>query len=116
MSIFKKSLKTFTSDITGEPLELKINNAVWLLMEAKFGLTQAKYAEGASDNENTYGAKFVASVLMANGMKTTERDVLDNTDPADIAKFVMAYNKAINEKFADVFGANDDEDDDEGKL
>lgn len=113
MSIFKKSLKTFTSDILGEPQEFRINNAVWLLMETKFGLTQAKYAEGASDNENTYGAKFVASVLMANGLKTTEREVLDNTDPADIAKFVMAYNKAMNEKFSDVFSTDDE--DDEGK-
>lgn len=113
MSIFKKSLKTFTSDILGEPQEFKINNAIWLLMETKFGLNQAQYAEGASDNENTYGAKFVTCVLMANGLKVTETDVLNNTDPADIAKFVMDYNKAIREKFNDVFAS--DEEDDEGK-
>ena len=114
MSIFKKSLKTFTSDILGEPQEFKINNAIWLLMETKFGLNQAKYAEGASDNENTYGAKFVTAVLLANGYKTTEKEVLDNTDSADIAKFSMAYNKVIMEKFKDVFGESD-EDEDEGK-
>ncbi len=114
MSIFKKSLKTFTSDILGEEREFKINNAIWLLMETKFKLNQAQYSAGSADNENTYGAKFVTSVLMANGLEATEKDVLNNTDPADIAKFVMAYNKAMNEKFSDVFGANDDEED-EGK-
>lgn len=114
MSIFKKSLKTFTSDILGEPQEFKINNAIWLLMETKFGLNQAQYVDGADDNENTYGAKFVTAVLLANGLKATETEVLNNTDPADIAKFSTAYNKAIMEKFKDVFGVNDDEED-EGK-
>ena len=115
MSIFKKSLKTFTSDILGEPIEFKINNAIWLLMETKFGLNQTQYVKGAEENENTYGAKFVTAVLLANGYKTTEKEVLDNTDPADIAKFSMAYNKVIMEKFKDVFEAGDEDEDDEGK-
>lgn len=113
MSIFKKSLKTFTSDILGEPQEFKINNAVWLLMDTKFGLTQKQYTDGAQDNENVFGAKFVASVLMANGIKTTEKEVAENTDPADIMAFAMAYNKAMNEKFSDAL--NLDEEEDEGK-
>ena len=116
MSIFKKSLKTFTSDILGEPIEFKINNAIWLLMETKFGLNQTQYVKGAEENENTYGAKFVTAVLLANGYKTTEKEVLDNTDPADIAKFSMVYNKVIMEKFKDVFEAGDEDGDDEGKL
>lgn len=113
MSIFKKSLKTFTSDILGEPKEFKINNAIWLIMEAEFGLNQSQYVEGAAENENVYGAKFVTAVLKANKYETTEQEVLDNTDPADIAKFSMAYNKVIMEKFKDVFETGDE--DDEGK-
>lgn len=104
MSIFKKSLKTFTSNILGEPAEFKINNAIWLLMETKFGLTQKEYVEGVQDNENIYGAKFVTATLMANGHKVTEQEVLDNTDPADITAFAMAYNEVMSEKYADIIG------------
>lgn len=103
MSIFKKSLKTFTSDILGEPKEFKINNMVWLHMEANLGLTQKEYAEQSAERENVINSKLVTAVLVANGYEVTEQEVIENTDQADLAEFVIAYNKVMNEKFADLF-------------
>lgn len=116
MSVFAQSLKTFTSDITGEELEYKINNAVWVILKGKFGLTQRDFVEQSQNEENLYSAKFVTAVMQANGMEVTENDVNENVDQVDLMKFVMAHNKAVGEKSAKLFGSNDEEtSDDEGK-
>lgn len=103
MSIFKKSLKTFTSNILGEPKEFKINNMVWLHMETNLGVSQKEYMESGQDRENLMNAKLVTAVLVANGYEVTEQEVIENTDQADIAEFVMSYNKVIMKKFDDIF-------------
>lgn len=91
MSVFVKSLKTFESDITGETKEYRINNAVWLFMKSKFGLTQTEWAMQYQDEEAINGARFVACVLNANGMDVTEVEVLENTDVIEIQLFVNEY-------------------------
>lgn len=91
MSVFVNSLKTFESDITGEVKDYKINNAVWIILKAKFKLSQTQWAEGYGREEVIYGAKFITCVLKANGVETTETEVLENTNAVDIAKFITAY-------------------------
>lgn len=109
MSVFAQSLKTFTSDITGEEVEYKINNAIWVILKGKFGLTQKDFIDKSPEEENIYSAKFVTAVMQANGMKVTEKEVNENVDQVDLIKFVMEYNKAISEKTAKIFGMDDTE-------
>lgn len=113
MSVFAQSLKTFTSDITGEEREYKINNAIWVILKGKFGITQQDFVEKSQEEENIYGAKFVCAVMQANGMKVSEKEINENVDNVDIFQFVMAYNKAIAEKTAKIFGTPEESDEDE---
>lgn len=95
MSIFVKSLKTFESNITGENRDYKINNAVWVNMKANFELSQTDWAMGFQQEEALFGAKFVVCVLKANGLETTETEVIENTNPVDVLKFVMSYQSKM---------------------
>lgn len=98
MSVFVKSLKTFESDITGESKSYKINNAVWLFMKSKFGLTQTEWAMQYQDEEAINGARFVTCVLNANGLEVTEKEVLENTDVIEIQLFVNDYQMKMMPK------------------
>lgn len=98
MSVFVKSLKTFESDITGEVKEYRINNAVWLFMKSKFGLTQTEWAMQYHDEEAINGARFVTCVLNANGLDVTEKEVLENTDVIEIQLFVNDYQMKMMPK------------------
>lgn len=109
MSVFVKSLKTFESDITGETKEYRINNAVWLFMKSKFGLTQTEWAVQYNEEEAINGARFVTCVLNANGAEVTEKEVLENTDVLEIQLFINEYQTAMLPK------KKDDPGKDEGK-
>lgn len=106
MSVFVNSLKTFESDITGEVKDYKINNAVWIILKAKFKLSQTQWAEGYGREEVIYGAKFITCVLKANGVETTETEVLEHTNAVDIAKFITAYQ-------VEMFDQNEEENEEE---
>lgn len=95
MSVFINSLKSFQSNITGETKEYKINNAVWALLKAKFGLSQTQWAMEYGQEEVLAGVKFIVCVLQANGLEVTEQEVLDNTNVVDVMDFVMSYEKAL---------------------
>lgn len=114
MSIFVNSLKTFESDITGETKEYKVNNAVWLFLKSKFKLTQTEWAKKYAEEEVLYGARFVVCVLKANGLDTTEKEVMENTDAVDIGDFIFAYQTAL---LTDGSSEEDEgqEEEDEGK-
>lgn len=90
-SVFVKSLRTIKSDITGEEKEYRVNNAVFTFLEADYKLSQAQWAKGLEENETLYGAYFVTSVMKANGLKVSYKEVLENTTMADISKFIMLY-------------------------
>lgn len=97
MSVFTKSLKTFSSDVLGEKREFKINNAIFAFLESQYGITLADLNDpNASD---TVGAKFIHAVLYANGIETTLEDVLENTDSVDIFEFMYEFNVTSNENF-----------------
>lgn len=106
MSVFVNSLKTFESDITGEVKDYKINNAVWVIMKAKFGMSQTEWAIEYGKEEVFYGAKFVTCVLKANGIETNETEVLENTNAVDLANFIAAYQVGM-------FPKKDDEEENE---
>lgn len=101
MSIFTRALKTFTTDITGEEIDLKINNAVWIILKNKYKLTQQQYLESGEEEHVITSCKFIASVFEANGYKVTEKDVYENTDEIDIMRFNLAYNTMLGEKAKD---------------
>lgn len=44
--VFKNELKTFTSDITGEEKEYKVNNIVWIHLKELFDTDQKDLDEG----------------------------------------------------------------------
>lgn len=113
MSVFVNSLKTFESDITGEIREYKINNAVWLLLKAKFGLTQTEWANGYDQETVIFGAKFIVCVLKSNGLDVTEQEVIENTNSSDIMMFVISYQAAMVESNGNK--SKNQEEDDEGK-
>ncbi len=94
-SVFANSLRTFETDITGEKLHLKINNAVWLNLLADYTLGQKEWLEEYEKNETLANAKFVASVLKANGYDTTYEEVADNTDQYQLITFMINYQKAL---------------------
>ena len=112
MSVFVKSLRTFESDVTGETKDYKINNAVWLLLKSKYKLTQTEWAVGYGKEEVLFGARFIVCVLKANGLDTTEKEVLENTDAVDIMNFIVAYQTAM---MSDENNNEEQEEDEEGK-
>lgn len=58
MSIFTKSIKTFKTDILGHEIELKSNLAVWLHLEADFGIKQGEWADVYLKEKNIASAVF----------------------------------------------------------
>lgn len=107
-SMLAKTLKTISTEITGEALQLKINNAVWLNLLSDFEMTQSKWAEEFSENEVIASLKLLTSVLKANGYHYTIEDLAANTDQVELLDFVVDYQKAL-------FEPSDKESDDEKK-
>jgi len=89
--VFKNTLKSFKSDITGEEKEYKVNNAVWLFMESLFDMGQSEFDEELQGNENIAMAKFVTAVLKANELDVTYEEVAKNTDPKGVIKFYSDF-------------------------
>lgn len=96
-SMLAKTLKTISTEITGEALQLKINNAVWLNLLSDFEMTQSKWAEEFSENEVIASLKLLTSVLKANGYHYTIEDLAANTDQVELLAFVVDYQKALFE-------------------
>lgn len=113
MGVFINNLKTFTSDITGEEREYKINNAIWVFMKSKFGLTQKQWQDLIEEEENLAGVKLVCSIMMANGLKVTEKEISENTDPLLINSFIIKYQTAMAERALELSPKEDDEEEDE---
>lgn len=91
MSIFTNSLKTFKSDITGKTKTYKVNNAVWLYLDADYGLKQGDWVNMLEKDEVLTLGKFATSILKANKIDTTLEEVLENTDIEILNEFVNAY-------------------------
>lgn len=89
--IFKNTLKTFKSDITGEEKEYKVNNALWLFMDSLFDLNQEKFDEELTKNVTAAQTKFTTAVLKANGLDVTYEEVMKNTDPETVMEFYNSF-------------------------
>lgn len=85
--IFKNTLKSFKSDITGEEKEYKVNNALWLYMDSLFDMTQEKFDQELKTNVTIAQVKFATAVLRANKVEVEFEEVMENTDPAAISEF-----------------------------
>lgn len=85
--IFKNTLKSFKSDITGEDLEYTVNNAVWLFMDSLFDMTQSKFDQELQNNPTTAMAQFTTAVMKANQLEVTYEEVMEHTQPADVSEF-----------------------------
>lgn len=96
-NIFKNTLKSFKSDITGEERNYKVNNAVWLYMDSLFDMNQSKFDEELQNGSNAAMAKFTTAVLNANGVEVSYEDVMANTDPYMVIKF---YNDFFDIAFS----------------
>lgn len=95
MSIFTKTVKTFKTDILGREIELKSNLAVWLYLEADFGIKQGEWNEVYLKEKNVATAKFLVSILKANGYKTTIEEVLENVNDTELELFILKYQEAM---------------------
>lgn len=94
--IFKNTLKTFKSDITGEDREYQVNNALWLYMDSLFDMTQEKFDEELQNNITIAQVKFATAVLRANKLEVEYEEVMENTDPVTISVF---YNDFFDTAF-----------------
>lgn len=104
-NIFKNTLKSFKSDITGEEKDYKVNNAVWIYMESLFDLNQTEFDNEIAKGSNAAMAKFTTAVMKANGMDVTFEEVMENTDPRSVIKFYngffdIAFLEEVKEKEA----------------
>lgn len=99
--IFKNTLKSFKSDITGEEKEYTVNNAVWGQLDDLFNMTQEDFDKEIQKGSNRAMAKFATAVMNANGMNVSEKEVLENTDPKAVIKF-------YNDFYDTAFGVDDD--------
>lgn len=99
MSVVANGLKTFKAKLLGKEYNLKINNKVWINVQAKYGMTQKQFQEEAEQNDVLQGIKFIMCVLDANGIEDiTEDDLIEKADSVDIEMFLIAYNRVVNEK------------------
>lgn len=89
--VFTNTLKTYTSDITGEERKYKVNNAVFLYLDSEFGLDQDTFDQLLEGNGLLAMAKFVTAVLLANGVDTDYEEVMNNTAARDIIKFYSDF-------------------------
>lgn len=95
MSIFTKNIKTFKTDILGHEVKLRCNLAVWLHLEADFGIKQGDWADVYLKEKNIASAKFLVSILKANKLKTTLEEVLENVTDTDLEVFILKYQEAM---------------------
>ena len=95
MSIFKKNIETFKTDVLGYEVELRCNLAVWLHLEADFGIKQGDWVEVITKETNIAIAKFLVSILKANKLKTTLEEVLENVTDTDLEVFLIKYQEAM---------------------
>lgn len=95
MSIFKKNIETFKTDILGYEVELRCNLAVWLHLEADFGIKQGDWVDVITKEKNIVIAKFLVSILKANKLKTTLEEVLENVTDTDLEVFLIKYQEAM---------------------
>jgi hypothetical protein len=91
MGVFTNSLKTFKSNITGKTKTYKVNNAVWLYLDADYGLKQGDWVNMLEKDEVLTLGKFATCILKANKIDTTLEEVLENTDIEILNEFVNAY-------------------------
>ena len=95
MSIFKKNIETFKTDILGYEVELRCNLAVWLHLEVDFGIKQGDWVDVITKEKNIEIAKFLFSILKANKLKTTLEEVLENVTDTDLEVFLIKYQEAM---------------------
>ena len=95
MSIFTKNIKTFKTDILGHEVELRCNLAVWLYLEADFGIKQGDWVDVITKEKSIAIAKFLVSILKANKLKTTLEEVLENVTDTDLEVFLIKYQEAM---------------------
>lgn len=95
MSIFKKNIETFKTDILGYEVELRCNLAVWLHLEADFGIKQGDWVDVITKEKSIAIAKFLVSILKANKLKTTLEEVLENVTDTDLEVFLIKYQEAM---------------------
>lgn len=108
MGVFTNSLKTFKSNITGKEKEYRVNNAVWLYLEADYGLKQGEWVDLLEKDEILTLGKFATCILKANKIDTTLEEVLENTDRNKLNEFVNAYGTLA-------LGFDEEEESEEGK-
>jgi len=105
-NIFKNTLKSFKSDITGEEKDYKVNNAVWIYMDSLFGMNQAEFDKELQNGSNAAMAKFATAVMKSNGLDVSYEEVMENTDPRSVVKFYndffdIAFQADVKEKAAE---------------
>lgn len=101
--IFKNTLKSFKSEITGEEREYSVNNAVWLFMDSLFDMDQAKFDKELTTNPTTAMAMFTTAILKANQLEVDYEEVLNNTSPVDVSEFYnnffdIAFQRKVEDK------------------
>lgn len=90
-NVFKNTLKSFKSQITGEEKEYRVNNAVWLFMESLFDMNQVEFDKELENGSTAAMAKFTTAVLNANGLEVTYEEVMENTDPQTVMEFYNGF-------------------------
>lgn len=95
VSKIAKTLKTMTTSITGEELVLKINNAVWLILQSEYGITQSNWSEEFNSNEVVASLKLLSALLKANGHNYKLEDLAANTDQVEVLEFIIEYQKVL---------------------
>lgn len=95
MSIFINDVKTFKTNITGKEVELKANLAVWLFLEADYGIKQHNFQQAVLNEYYITSAKFIASIFKANGYETSVDEILNHVTETDIELFSLDYQQAV---------------------
>lgn len=101
MGVFVNNLKRFKSSFTGEELEYKINNGLWVFMESDFDLKQSDWATGYDKQQAHYGSIFATCLLKANGHDITFDEVIENTDVEGISNLVLEYSERLHKEAVD---------------
>lgn len=104
-NVFKNTLKSFKSDITGEEREYKVSNAVWIYMDSLFDLNQDEFDKELQKGSNAAMVKFTTAVMKANGIEVRYEEVMKNTDPITVIKFYndffdLAFKREAEEKMS----------------
>lgn len=99
MSIFAKNLKTIKTDITGTELQLRINVAVWLILDKEYGIPQGEWTKAYEENRIVTMAKFLAAVLKANKYEVSLEEVMENVSQYELDAFIEAYNDMVLDEY-----------------